>query len=81
MATFVIEMFVSAARPADLEHAVARLTEAARPPIRLVRSFYLRDDETCFYIIEAPSMEAAVELSRLAGVKPDRIMEAQAADA
>lgn len=84
VATYMIETYLSRSRAAELEPASSRLraaVAAVRPsggPLRYVRSFFVPEDEMCFHVVEAPSIEATLELSRRAGISPERIVEAQA---
>ena len=85
MATFVIETYLSRARGGELEGAAARLREAIdqaarggaadRAP-RLIRSFYVADDEIAYYIVEADTEDGARALARNAGILPERIVSA-----
>jgi hypothetical protein len=89
--TFVIETYLSRARAmlldemaASLRAAVARAGQAdaevrALPAPRYLRSFYVADDEIAYHLVEIRSAEAASELSRQAGLVPERIVEAEAA--
>ena len=85
VATYVIETYLSRARSSELDAATARLREAVGAtssdewPVHHVRSFFVPEDETCFHVVEAPSLEATIELSRLAALTPDRIVEAEPA--
>jgi hypothetical protein len=95
VATFVIETYLSRARSSALGEAAARLRKevermaieqtadgagtSARPAARYLRSFYVADDEVAYYFVETGSAEAAAELSRAAGLVPERIVEAEAA--
>ena len=85
MATFVIETYLSRTHTGELDAATARLRAAvdASPPIeglvRHVRSFFVPEDEMCFHVVEAPSIETTLELSHRAGLSPERIVEAEPA--
>ncbi len=87
MATFVIETYLSRARAADLDDAIARLYVAIAamragagrspgPMPRHLRSYYVADDEIAYHIVEASSADVVDALSRAAGLTPDRIVEA-----
>jgi len=41
-----------------------------------VRSTFLPEDEVCLHVFEAPSLQAAGEVSRRAAIAYDRIVEA-----
>ena len=56
---------------------VAGKPRPGEPPVRYVRSFYVPQDEMAFHVVEAPSIEATVELSRRAGLSPERIVETE----
>jgi hypothetical protein len=85
VATFVIETYQSRARPGELELATDRLREAVAAastverPVHHVRSFFVPEDEMCFHVVEAPSLQTTVDVSRQAGLVPERIVEAEAA--
>ena len=90
VATFLIETYLSRehaammeAQAARLADAVARIVAAAGPDrnlqLRHVRSYFVADDETCFHVIESPSMDVVTELARQAGLTPDRVVEASSA--
>jgi hypothetical protein len=86
VATYVVETYLSRARAAELEDAVARIYAAiaamrgshhapgGMPRHR--RSYYVADDEIAYHILEASSIEVVDEISRAAGLVPDRIVEA-----
>ena len=90
MATYVIETYLSRARAAEFEAVTARLRDAiaatvmarsnAEPPVRLIRSYFVPEDETCFHVLEALSTEAAAEIGRRAGLSPERVLEAEATE-
>lgn len=85
MATYVIETYLSRARAAELQPATVRLREAvvaaqmAQRRLRHVRSYFIREDELCFHVLEAPSLEATIDIVRRAGLSPERIVEAEPA--
>lgn len=85
VATYVIETYLSRTRTGELDAATSRLRAAvaAAPttegPLRHVRSFFVPEDEMCFHVVEAPSIETTFEISRRAGLLPERIVEAEAA--
>lgn len=80
VATFVIETYLSRARGGELEGSTARLREVIdresreRRVVRLVRAFYVADDEIAYYIVEAASRDVADDLARDAGLRPERIL-------
>lgn len=74
MSEFLVEAYVSrGAAPVD----ELRLHEVS-PVVRLVRSIFVPEDETCFYLFEAPSIEAVREAMPRAGLRVERISEATA---
>lgn len=83
MATFLIETYLARGRPDDLAAATSSLRTVAgnappdEQPVRYIRSFFVPDDEMAFHVIEAPSLEATAELSRRAGLSPERIVETE----
>ena len=85
MATFVIESYMSRTGTGELDAAAARLRAAiddmpeSAGRVRYLRSMFVPDDEMCFYVIEAPSQEVAVDAARRAGLTPDRVVKAEAA--
>lgn len=85
VATYVIETYLSRTRHGELDAATSRLraaVAAAAPiegPVRHVRSFFVPEDEMCVHVVEAPSIETTREISRRAGLAPERIVEAEPA--
>jgi hypothetical protein len=59
----------------DVSVAADELTREGRP-VRLVRSFFLPSDETCFYLYQATSLDAVQEAATRAGLQVERINEA-----
>jgi hypothetical protein len=85
VATFVIESYMSRTGTGALDTAAANLRAAiaglplSAGRVRYLRSMFVPDDEICFHVIEAPSLEVAVEAARLAGLTPERVVKAEAA--
>ena len=83
VATFVIETYLSRLRAGELDAIAAGIRAAidsapdAPERIRHVRSFFVPDDESCFHVIEAPSLEMAVDAARRAGLSADRVVKAE----
>ncbi len=79
MASFLVEVYAPM-RADALARAVARARRAASEmsregtPIRHLRATFIPEDETCFHLFEAPSMEAAGEASRRAGLPFARVV-------
>ena len=86
----MIETYLSRERASEMErqtsrllHAIAQLVAAAgpdrNPRIRHARSYFVADDETCYHVIEAPSIAVVHEIARRAGLTPDRVVAAASA--
>ncbi len=82
MAEFLLELYIS--RTDDLavvrgavEARVAAVEALTREgtPIRYVRSIFVPEDETCFYLYEAASVDAVREAAHRAGLAFERIAE------
>ncbi|HXF97905.1 MAG TPA: nickel-binding protein [Gaiellaceae bacterium] len=81
---FLLEMYVAregsthAARLARRARStVAELTDEG-VPVRLVRSIFVPEDETCFLLFEAETVEAVEEAARRAELPYERVSEAVA---
>jgi uncharacterized protein DUF4242 len=84
MSQFLVELYVSRTDAS----AVAGLAERARVaaeeltregvPVRYVRSMFLPEDETCFFLCEASTVDAVREAVRRAELPVDRVAEALA---
>jgi hypothetical protein len=82
MPTFLVESYA----PRISEQTCARLEQEAREAVRelaaegrqiaYLSSIFIREDETCFHLFEAPSARAIAELSRRAGHAEGRVVEA-----
>jgi hypothetical protein len=82
MAEYLVELYLSRDGKPDLEGAVARVRAAAQEltregaPVRYLRTIFVPEDETCFFLYDAASAEAAGEATRRAGLSFDRVVEA-----
>jgi Protein of unknown function (DUF4242) len=82
MTEFLVELYVSKADCACVEAGWERLNRAAvqltaeGTPVRLVRSIFVPEDETCFVLVEATSAETAREVAQRAAVSFERVVEA-----
>ena len=82
MTEFLVEMYVSkidcAASVFDWERfskAAAEVT-AEGHPVRLVRSIFVPEDETCFLLVDAEAPEHVRETARRAALACERVVEA-----
>ena len=80
MAEFLVELYVSGAVAdgADREtqrarSAAAELTAEGRP-VRILRSIFVPEDETCFLLVEADTAEAVQEAATRAAVPFERVL-------
>src|SRR5262245_19008355 len=79
---YLIEAYLARGNERELAETARRARAAAEGlkgyggPVRYVGSIFLPQEETCFYLYEAPSAEAVREVSRLAGIVPDRVADA-----
>jgi len=80
MAEFLVELYVSGAGADGADHetrrarcAAAALTAEGRP-VRLVRSIFVPEDETCFLLVEAETAEAVHEAANRAAVPFERVL-------
>ena len=82
MPSYLIEGYLPRSRAGELSETVARIRTAAGEltaegtPVRHVRSSFVPADELFLHVVEAPSVEAAGELTRRAGIGPEHISEA-----
>ena len=80
MAEFLVELYVSGAGADGADHetrrarcAAAELTAEGRP-VRLVRSIFVPEDETCFLLVEAETAEVVHEAANRAAVPFERVL-------
>ncbi len=82
MPSYLVESYLSRARPEELATTTNQARQAAEAmcgegiPVRHVRTTFLAEDEVCLHLFEAPSPEAAGEASRRAAIAYERIVEA-----
>ena len=85
MAEYLLELYVSRGDPAAVEQTAERARAAAEAlteegvPVRYVRAIFVPEDETCFFLYEAGSVDAVREAARRAGLGCERVTEALAA--
>jgi hypothetical protein len=78
MAEFLVEVYVSRADPAAVERGAERARLAAEEltregtPVRYLRSIFVPEDETCFFLYEAASVEDVEEAARRASLRFER---------
>ena len=85
MPRYLVELYLSRTGSAGLEAATGRARAAAEElkregtPVSYLRSILVPEDETCFYLYEAASVEAVRELAKRAALPFARVTEACAA--
>lgn len=84
MATFLVELYLARGDVGGVERSARAARLAAEQltregtPVRFVRSLFVPDDETCFYVYEAASVETVREAARRAALPFERVTEAVA---
>jgi hypothetical protein len=79
MPEFLVELYGSQTDTAAVAHGANRAQAAAAEvtregtPVRYMRSIFVPEDETCFYLYEASSVEAVEEAVRRAGLTFERV--------
>lgn len=78
MRVFVVERFLPGLTPDGVRAQALREAGSldAAGDVRHVRTTYLYDDELCFSVFEAPSIEVVRAASERAGLAYERITEA-----
>lgn len=82
MAQFLVELYAPRHERAVMERFGTEARRAARElaaggrTVRLVRSIYVPDEETCFQLYEADSVELVREAATRAALPFDRVSEA-----
>jgi hypothetical protein len=84
MAEFLVELYVPRGDMLGVEQRAEQTRVAAEQltregtPVRYVRSIFVPEDETCFFLCEAASLEIVRETARRADLRFERIAEAVA---
>jgi hypothetical protein len=80
--SYLVETYIArsqagerAARERRARSAAEELTQE-RTSVRFERSIYVPEDETCFYVFDAPSGREAALAAQRAGLDPIRVVEA-----
>jgi hypothetical protein len=82
MAEFVVELYVPRADPSAVRRGAARARAAAEElaregtVVRYLRSLFVPEDETCFYLYEASTAADVREAAHRAALPFDRVAEA-----
>jgi hypothetical protein len=82
VAEFLLEQYVSRGDSAAVQAGAARARRAADElndegtPVRFLRTMFVPDEETCFYLYEAGSAEHVREAARRADLESGTIVEA-----
>ena len=78
MTEFLLELYIAKTDCGVVTAAVARLCRAAAQltaggtSVRIVRSIFVAEDETCFVLVEAETAEAVLDAARHAEVSFER---------
>jgi hypothetical protein len=78
---FLVELYVARSDPDAVVRGAERTRQAAEEltregsPVRYVRSIFVPEDETCFFLCEATSADAVREAVRRAAVPFERVAE------
>jgi len=82
---FLVEVYLSPTAvsprrpsPEDLADAAELLSREGRP-VRFVRSLFVPEEETCFYLFEAQTSDDVREVATRAGLAFDHVAEASSA--
>ena len=82
MPDYLLELYVSRDDPELAARGGRRIREAAEhltqggTPVRYCRSLFVPDEEVCFVLVEADSIDAVRDAARLAGMPYDRVSAA-----
>ncbi|HTE72556.1 MAG TPA: hypothetical protein VK640_05065 [Actinomycetes bacterium] len=82
MPSYLVETYLSrtraderAAREQRVDASAGELTESGTP-VRFACSINVPGDETCYFVLEAPTLLDAERAARAAGLDPVRVVEA-----
>jgi hypothetical protein len=84
MPKYMVELYVPRGDDAAVERGVERTRRAAElltregTPVRYLRSIFVPEDETCFFLLEADDAEAAQAAARAAELPFERVATAVA---
>lgn len=84
MGEFLVELYVSRTDGAGVEHGAERARVAAEEltgegtPVRYLRAIFVPEDETCFLLYEAASVDDVREAARRAELPFERVAAAVA---
>lgn len=84
MTEFLVEVYVSKTNSAAVARTAVRLTRAAQEltakgtPVRLLRTIFVPEDETCYLLVEAATAGIVRESARRAALLSERVVEAAA---
>jgi Nickel responsive protein SCO4226-like len=82
MAEYLLELYVARSDDAGAERRGEQARRAAEEltregtPVRYLRSIFVPEDETCFYLYEAATADAVREAARRAQLACERVIEA-----
>jgi hypothetical protein len=81
MPQFLTELYLSRVNQDELGEMAGRVLAVAKSAteaesVRYLRSIYVPDDELCLHLFEADSAAAVCAACRKAGIRVDRIVEA-----
>jgi hypothetical protein len=80
MAEFLVELYVSRVDADGVERETQRARHAAAAltadgfPVRIVRSIFVPEDETCFLLVEAETVDTVHETAARAAMPFERVL-------
>lgn len=77
MRSFLVEVYVGRRGRRAIESLAhdAEAAALAAPAVRYLGSLVLTEDEVCFHVFEAPSLDSVVDASDRRGLDRDRVVE------